>query len=149
MSADAMRRMSKFSAKIAWQTPYLCASSWTVWQQFSWMSSRIFSTSVGLLVLGYPELSSSSTDTRAALKCECYSQTTIQLKNVPKSPKRHFKCSSRGYTKLYEKLDADMLLDFAIHCRQNKTRSRKSTRVKTNACSQRVVTWQTDAAGLQ
>jgi hypothetical protein len=45
------------------------------------MSSRIFPTfSVILLVLGHPERSSSSTDTRPALKHECHSNSTIQLK---------------------------------------------------------------------
>jgi hypothetical protein len=50
------------------------------------MSSRIFSTfSVVLLVLGHPECSSSSTDTRPALKRECHSKTTVRLKEC--SPK--------------------------------------------------------------
>jgi hypothetical protein len=31
----------------------------------------------------------------------------------------------------FTKLGADTLLDFAIHCRQNKTQSRKSTHVET------------------
>jgi hypothetical protein len=44
---------------------------------------------------------------------------------------KHFKGFGTGFTELHSKLDADMLLDFAIHRRQNETRSRKSTRVKT------------------
>jgi hypothetical protein len=36
-------------------------------------------------------------------------------------------------TELHAKVNADTLLDFAIHCSQNETRSRKSTPVKT-AC---------------
>jgi hypothetical protein len=36
-----------------------------------------------------------------------------------------------GFTELQAKLDADTLLDFAIHRRQNETRSRKITGVKT------------------
>jgi hypothetical protein len=41
--------------------------------------------SVVLLVLYHPEHSSSSTDTRPALKRECHSKTTVQLKEC--SPK--------------------------------------------------------------
>jgi hypothetical protein len=48
-----------------------------------------------------------------------------------KSLIKHFKVFGRGLTKLHAKLDVDTLLDFAIHRRQNKTRSQKSTRVKT------------------
>jgi hypothetical protein len=50
------------------------------------MNSQVFSTlSVVLLVLGDPELLSSSTDTRPALKRECHSKTTVQLEEC--SPK--------------------------------------------------------------
>jgi hypothetical protein len=46
----------------------------------------IFSTfSVVLLVLGHPEHSSSSTDTRPTLKHECHSKTAVWLKQC--SPK--------------------------------------------------------------
>jgi hypothetical protein len=48
-----------------------------------------------------------------------------------KSLKKHFKGFASGFTELHAKSDADTLLDFAIHCRQNKTQSRKSTHVKT------------------
>jgi hypothetical protein len=44
---------------------------------------------------------------------------------------KHFKSFRGGFTELHAKLDANMLLDFAIHRRQNETWSRKSTRVKT------------------
>jgi hypothetical protein len=48
------------------------------------MSSQMFSTfSVILLVLGHPEHSSSSTDTRLVMKRECHSQTAVQLKECP------------------------------------------------------------------
>jgi hypothetical protein len=51
-----------------------------------WMSSRIFSTFfVVLLVLGHPERSSSSPDTRPALKHECHSKTAAWLEEC--SPK--------------------------------------------------------------
>jgi hypothetical protein len=43
---------------------------------------------------------------------------------------KHFKSFDSGFTKLHAKLDADTLLDFAIHSRQNETQSRKSTHVK-------------------
>jgi hypothetical protein len=35
------------------------------------------------------------------------------------------------FTELHAKLDADTLLDFAIHCRQNNTWRQKSSCVKT------------------
>jgi hypothetical protein len=48
--------------------------------------SNFFLTfSVILLVLGHPECLSSSTDTRLALKRECHSKTTVQIKEC--SPK--------------------------------------------------------------
>jgi hypothetical protein len=42
---------------------------------------------------------------------------------------KHFKVSVADLPSL--KSGADMSLDFAIHCRQNKTQSHKSIRVKT------------------
>jgi hypothetical protein len=36
-----------------------------------------------------------------------------------KSLTKHFKASGSGFTELHTKLDADTLLDFAIHRRQN------------------------------
>jgi hypothetical protein len=48
-----------------------------------------------------------------------------------KSLTKHFKGFGSGFIELHAKLDADMLLDLAIYRRQNGTRSRKSTRVKT------------------
>jgi hypothetical protein len=47
-----------------------------------------------------------------------------------KSLTKHLKGFGSGFTKLHAKLDADTLLDFAIHRRQNET-SRKSACVKT------------------
>jgi hypothetical protein len=44
---------------------------------------------------------------------------------------KHFKGFGSGFTELHAKLDTGTLLDLAIHRRQNETRSRKSTRVKT------------------
>jgi hypothetical protein len=43
---------------------------------------------------------------------------------------KHFKGFGSGFTKPHAKLDADTLLDFANHRRQNETRSRKRTGVK-------------------
>jgi hypothetical protein len=93
----------------------------------------IFSTfSAVLLVLGRPERSSSSTDTGPALKCEYHSKTVVRLKECsPIASRRISVVSVAGFAKLHAKLDADALLDFAIHRRQNEKRSRKSTRVKT------------------
>jgi hypothetical protein len=48
-----------------------------------------------------------------------------------KSLTKHFMSFSSGFTERHAKLDADTLLDFAIHRSQNETQRRKSTRVKT------------------
>jgi hypothetical protein len=48
-----------------------------------------------------------------------------------KSLTKHLKGFNIGFTELHGKVDADILLDFAIHHRQNETQSLKSTRVKT------------------
>jgi hypothetical protein len=67
--------------------PAVFASSWIVRRWSSWMSSQILSTfSVILLVLGHPELSS-STDTRPALKREYHSKPLSGLKNVLQKPR--------------------------------------------------------------
>jgi hypothetical protein len=81
------------------------------------------------------------------LKRECHSKTAARLKecspkasrsisrvsvaDLPSFLTKHFKSFGSGFTELHAKLDADTLLDFAIRRRQNETRSRKSTRVKT------------------
>jgi hypothetical protein len=87
------------------------------------VSSWIVSTfSIVLLVHYHPERSSSSTDTQPALKHKCHPKTAVQLKEC--SPKASRSISR--FTEFHAKLDADMLLDFAIHCRQNKTQSQKA-----------------------
>jgi hypothetical protein len=48
-----------------------------------------------------------------------------------KSLTKHLKDFHSRFTELHAKFDADMLLDFAIHRRQNETQSQKSTSVKT------------------
>jgi hypothetical protein len=48
-----------------------------------------------------------------------------------KSLMKHFKGFGSGFTEIHAKLDANTLLDFVIHHRQNETQIRKSTRVKT------------------
>jgi hypothetical protein len=53
------------------------------------------------------------------------------LKNVLQKLTKHFKSFGSRFTELHANLDTDMLLDFAIHCRQNETWSQKSTCVKT------------------
>jgi hypothetical protein len=50
---------------------------------------------------------------------------------VSKSLAKHFRGIGSGFTELHAKLDADTLLDFDTHRKQNETRSRKSTSVKT------------------
>jgi hypothetical protein len=73
-----------------------------------------------LLVHGRPEHLSSSTYTLPALKRECHSKPSVWLKEW--SPKSHKAFSfGSGFTQLHAKLDADTLLDFAIHCKQNET----------------------------
>jgi hypothetical protein len=52
-----------------------------------------------------------------------------------KSLTKHFKGFGGGFTELHAKLDADTLLDFAIHRRQNETRCRKGSSVKTSVVS--------------
>jgi hypothetical protein len=53
------------------------------------------------------------------------------LKDVLQKPHEVFQGFGSGFTELHAKFDAAMLLDFAIHRRQNETRNRTSTRVKT------------------
>jgi hypothetical protein len=48
-----------------------------------------------------------------------------------KSLTKHFKAFGSRFTEAHPKLDADVLLDFAIHRRQNGIGSRKNTHVKT------------------
>jgi hypothetical protein len=43
------------------------------------------------------------------------------LKNAPQKPHRALKVFGNRFAVLHTKLDADTLLDFAIHCRQNRT----------------------------
>jgi hypothetical protein len=62
-----------------------------------------------------------------------------------KSLTKHFKGVGSRFTQLHAKLVADILLNFAIHHRQNETQSQKQN----NACSQHGVMWQTDAIGFQ
>jgi hypothetical protein len=59
-------------------------------------------------------------------------KTTVRVKKMfSKSLTKHLKGFGSGFTELCAKFDADTLLDFVIHRRQNETRSGKSTRVKT------------------
>jgi hypothetical protein len=53
------------------------------------------------------------------------------LKNVLLSLTKYLKGFGSGFTELQAELDADTLLDLPSIARQNETRSRKSTRVKT------------------
>jgi hypothetical protein len=48
-----------------------------------------------------------------------------------KSLTKHFKGLGSGFTELHAKLDADTLLDFVIHRRQNEEINGKSTSVET------------------
>jgi hypothetical protein len=125
-----MRRMFKFSVNISWQTPlsepdgackFMDSSATNFVDEFWYFS-------VVLLVLGRPERLSSSTDTRPALKCECHLKPAVALKKVLQKPNEAF--HGGGFTEFHAKLDADTLLNFAIHRRQHETRSRKSNRVK-------------------
>jgi hypothetical protein len=72
-----------------------------------------FSTfSVVLLVLGRPECSSSSSNTRPASNVNAVQKPLSGLM-------KHFTGFGSGFTELHAKLDTDILLDFAIHRRQN------------------------------
>jgi hypothetical protein len=53
------------------------------------------------------------------------------LKKVSKNLTKYFKGLDSGFTELHAKLGAVTSLDFAIHRRQNETRNRKNTHVKT------------------
>jgi hypothetical protein len=44
---------------------------------------------------------------------------------------KHFKDFGSGFTEIHTKHDADTLLDFAIHRKQNKAQSQESTLLKT------------------
>jgi hypothetical protein len=95
------------------------ANSWTVCDGLCGRVLELFSIfSIILLMLGHPEDLLSSTDTRLAYK--------MFSRSLPK----HFKGSVSRFTELQEKLDIDMLLDSAIHRRQNETPSQKSSCVK-------------------
>jgi hypothetical protein len=51
-------------------------------------------------------------------------KTAIQLKECsPKASQKHYMSFGSVFTELHAKLEADMLLDFAIHRRQNVTQS--------------------------
>jgi hypothetical protein len=66
-----------------------------------------------------------------------------------KSLMKHFKGFGSGFSKFHAKLDADTLINFSIHRRQDKTKHKvKKHSFKSNVCSQRGVMWQTDAIGF-
>jgi hypothetical protein len=75
------------------------------------------------LMLGHPERSSSSTDTRSAFKHEHHSKL---LSGLTKSLSKHFKGFSSWFTELHAKFVPGTLLSVAIYCRQNETQSRKA-----------------------
>jgi hypothetical protein len=62
---------------------------------------------------------------------------------------KHFKGFGSRFTKLHTELDADTLLNFVIHCRQNETQSKKKQSCRNIACTQCGVTWETVAIGLR
>jgi hypothetical protein len=43
------------------------------------------------------------------------------LKNVLQNFKKHFKTFGSGFTEIHAKFDAETLLDFALHPKENKT----------------------------
>jgi hypothetical protein len=69
------------------------------------------------------------------------------LKHVLQKTK-YFKGFDSKFTELHAKFDGDTLLNFAIHHRQNETRSRKSTHVKAESAHSSVM-WHMDAIGFQ
>jgi hypothetical protein len=48
------------------------------------------------------------------------------LNNILQKPHEAFRGFSSGFTELHAKLDADTLLTFAFHWRQNETQSQKA-----------------------
>jgi hypothetical protein len=58
------------------------------------------------------------------------------------------KSLNSGFTERHAKLEADTLLDFAVHCRQNKTQSKKSTRMKIMRVHSASM-WQIGSVGLR
>jgi predicted HicB family RNase H-like nuclease len=87
------------------------------------MSYQIFSTfSVVLLVLRCSECQSFSADTRPALKHEFHSKTAVWLEECsPKATRSISRVSVANLLSFMQNLMQKPLLDFAIHCRQNKT----------------------------
>jgi hypothetical protein len=106
-----------------------------------------FSTfSVVLLVLGRPERSSSSTDTRPDLKRECHSKTSVRLKEC--SPKASQSISSVTVADLLSFTQNLMWTHCSILPDKTKHEDKKHS-CKNSACSQRGVTGQTDAIDLR
>jgi hypothetical protein len=64
---------------------------------------------------------------------------------LSKCDKKHFKGFGSGFTEFRAKLDADTLLCFPSIA--DKTKHVLEKALKNKACSQRGVTWQTDAIG--
>jgi hypothetical protein len=96
------------------------------------MSSRKFSTySVVLVVLVTLNVCHLQPTLNWPSNVNAIQKLLCGLKMFSKSLMKHFKDSGSRFTELHTKLDADTLLNFAIHCRQNETRIQKSTRVKT------------------
>jgi hypothetical protein len=97
------------------------------------MSSGIFSTfSIVLLVLGLPERSSSSADTRPALKHEHHSKTAVQLKECyPKATRSISRVSVADLPSFMQNLMQTHCLILPSIAERMKHGSRKSTCVKT------------------
>jgi hypothetical protein len=96
------------------------------------MSSRTVSTfSVVFLVLGPPERPLSSTDTQLALKRERHSKTAVRLEECSPKASHNISRVSVANLPIFKQNLVHALLDFVIHRRQNETRSRKDTRIKT------------------
>jgi hypothetical protein len=81
---------------------------------------------VKLLVLGRPEHSLFSADIWLAMKCESFINHCQAYRMFSKSLMKYLKGCSIGFTELHAKFDADTLLNFAIHRRQEKTWSQKA-----------------------
>jgi hypothetical protein len=97
-----------------------------------------------LLELGCPERLSSSTVTQPSLKRECHSKSAVWIKEY--SPK-----ASQSISRVLV-VDLPSCRHIARYCYPPQTKqNRKSKKhlCKNNACSQRAVTWQTDAIGCK
>jgi hypothetical protein len=101
------------------------------------------------LVLGHPECFSFSSDIQPTLKCECHWETTVRLKEssskAPQSISRVSLVDLQSFTQNLMQTHCSILSSVAD---RTKHKSKRQS-CKNSLCSQRGVTWQSDAIGLR